>query len=458
MTRPSERSDPWRPFKPRDDARWDLARVVHLHRRAGFGATWSEIRRDLADGPDASVGRVLEGRSRTDGRPKRADTLAERLTSAALEQSDIGRLQAAWVYRMLFGSDPLTERLTLMWHDHFATGFQKVRSVHAMAAQNALLRRFARVPFRELLSAMMRDYALLVWLDAPANRKAHPNENLARELMELFTLGVGHYSEKDVKEAARALTGWTVDRTGFKEMPVRHDDGEKTILGTTGKFRAPDLVDLLLDHPATSRRLAERLCGVFMGEGAADDAAKDALAARLRKSGLDVGAAVETVLRSELFFNEANIGTRVTDPTLHVVGICRALELFDPPPRTLFLARWMARIGQELFNPPNVGGWPKGRAWLSGRTLVARTNFALAAVQGDGVGRKAAVDPVALAKRHGVKDDDLASLAAHAAALLHGRSLARDTVKRLVTRAEGADHPARHLLASMLTLPRTHLG
>src|SRR5262249_27331398 len=150
---------------------------------------------------------------------------------AAMQQQEIRRLQAWWIYRMIFGPDPLGEQLTLLWHNHFATSQGKVRDVVAMHAQNETLRRHARGPFRELLLAMLHDPALLRWLDAPANGKAKPNENLARELLELFTLGVGNYGETDVKEAARALTGWTVRCGRASEDVAEHDGGEVTVLG-----------------------------------------------------------------------------------------------------------------------------------------------------------------------------------------------------------------------------------
>src|SRR5215470_4510173 len=201
---PDDRS-PWTPYEPSRTTPWDLRRVVHLHRRAGFAATWGEIQRDLKDGPKASIDRLLTGKARADGVPKDFADAAALLAGYA---GDPERLKAWWVYRMLFGPDPLTERLALMWHNHFATSIAKVNDAGAMRRQNELFRAHARARFGELLNAAVRDPALLVWLDAPANRKGKPNENLARELMELFTLGVGHYTEADVKEAARALTGW----------------------------------------------------------------------------------------------------------------------------------------------------------------------------------------------------------------------------------------------------------
>src|SRR5437588_12336991 len=221
----------WAPFEPDDKALWNLRRVVHLHRRAGFPATWGEIQRDLKDGPKASIDRVLAGKAATDGVPEEFPKTADLLGESAATSGDPARLKAWWVCRMLFGPDPLTERLTLMWHNHFATSNLKVENLAFMRRQNDLFRKLGRGPFGELLRAVVHDPAMLVWLDAPSNRKGHPNENLARELMELFSMGVGHYTESDVKEAARALTGWGVSGDGFAEIPERHDGGEKTILG-----------------------------------------------------------------------------------------------------------------------------------------------------------------------------------------------------------------------------------
>ena len=195
-------SEPWALYLPCDEAPWDLRRVVHLHRRAGFGATWSEIRRDLKDGPQASLDRVLAGRAVTDGVPAEFETTAVLMGASAATSGDPVRLKAWWVYRMLFGPDPLAERLTLMWHNHFATSNLKVRDLALMRRQNDLFRQLGRGPFGKLLGAVVHDPAMLLWLDAPSNRKGHPNENMARELMELFSLGIGHYTEQDVKEAA----------------------------------------------------------------------------------------------------------------------------------------------------------------------------------------------------------------------------------------------------------------
>src|SRR5262249_27197057 len=256
---------------------------------AGLAARWDELQRDVKDGPRPSIDRLLAGKSRVSGVPSEFDSTAKLLADAAVSSNDPGRLKAWWVYRMLFGPDPLAERLTILWHDHFATTNLKVNYPGAMLRQNEMFRRLARAAFGELLKASVREPALLVWLDAPANRKGHPNENLARETMELFTLGVGHYSETDVKEAARALTGWGVEEGEFRVKPTAHDNGPKTILGKNGNWTGDDLVAMLLDHPATADRLAWRLCGLFFGEGAIESSAIKSLAADLRAHNLDVG-------------------------------------------------------------------------------------------------------------------------------------------------------------------------
>jgi uncharacterized protein (DUF1800 family) len=369
---------PWSPYVPSRSAPWNLARAWTLRRRAGFAATWPELERDLAGSPGAAVDRVLSGQCRTIGVPAEFNSTAALLGDAATGSSDPRRLEAWWLYRALFTPDPLGERLTLAWHDHFATSQVKVDDVAAMRAQNDTFRQLGRGPFGDLLRAMLHDPALLIWLDASTNRKGKPNENLARELIELFTLGVGRFTESDVKECARALTGLTVGQGHFLVKTSDHDDDNKTIVGKTARFDAEQLADHLLAQPATADRLAWRLCTTFLGEGVADESERAALAELLRRNGLHIGRAVETILRSTLFFSDKNLHTCVADPVGFVIGSVRALELFSPPPSTLLLAEWTARLGQELFFPPNVGGWPGGRRWLSGRGIVARANFAAA--------------------------------------------------------------------------------
>jgi uncharacterized protein (DUF1800 family) len=446
----------WAPYSPSTKAPWNLRRVVHLHRRAGFAATWQEIQRDLKDGPKASIDRLLAGTSRSQGVPSEFDSFATILADSA---GDAGRLKAWWAYRMLFGPDALTERLVLMWHNHFATSNLKVNDLAAMRRQNEIFREHARAPFGKLLNAVVRDPAMLLWLDAQVNRKGHPNENLGRELMELFTLGIGHYTETDVKEAARALTGWTVVEEAFAEVPLRHDDGEKAILGRKGKWKGGDLVKMLLEHPATANRLVFRLCELFMGEGAVDAAAVKVLAEGLRQRDLDIGWGVETVLRSRAFFADANLGTRIVGPVEYVIGSARALELFEPPSSTLVLAEWTARLGQDLFYPPNVGGWPGGRTWLTTRALIGRANYAAALIEGTRVGRPGPMDALALARRHAGKD---AEGIAFYTRLLRGvdpTEAWRERLHAVLSReALNASEKARRTAALILALPEAQLA
>lgn len=373
----------WAAYEPTQAAPWNLRRVVHLHRRAGFAAPWNVLQRDLQDGPEASIDRLLRGQSGNVAASEAFESLARTIGDAASASGSIDRLKAWWFYRMLHTPDPLGERLTLMWHNHFATSNRKVQDLVLMRQQNELLRQHARGEFGNLLAAVVKHPAMLIWLDTDSNRKGQPNENLARELMELFTLGIGNFTEPDVKEAARALTGWSVVDKRFEYRAARHDDGQKEVLGQRGPLSGDDLLELLLEHPATSRRVAWRICHTLLGEGVADQAAIDQLAEGLRARRLDVCWGVSTVLKSKLFFSPANLGTRVVGPVEYIVGALRSLELCDPPPSTLMLADWSARMGQDLFYPLNVGGWNEGRTWVSFRTIVARANFAAALAAGE---------------------------------------------------------------------------
>jgi uncharacterized protein (DUF1800 family) len=456
-TRLSANKQTWAQYAPNKEAPWNLRRVVHLHRSAGFAATWSEIQRDLKDGPRASIDRVLTGKAATDGVPEEFHRTADLLGEAAAPSGDPARLKAWWIYRMLFGPDPLTERLALLWHNHFATSNLKVENLAFMRRQNELFRKLGRSPFGELLKAVVHDPAMLVWLDAPSNRKGHPNENLARELMELFSMGVGHFTEADVKESARALTGWSLDEEAFTEVAVRHDLGEKTILGHKGPWKGDDLVRMVLEHPATPRRLAWRACELFLGEKALQTADIGALADGLHARNLDMRWVVETVLRSRTFFAEENLGNRVLSPVEYVVGAARALELFDPPSSTLVLAEWCGRLGQDLFYPPNVGGWPSGRSWLTTRSVIGRANYAAALVEGTRVGRPGPMDALDLVRRNGEKE-----LIAFYTRLLLGTEPAPAWRARLMTgidpKVQDEAEAARRTVALILAMPEAQLS
>jgi uncharacterized protein (DUF1800 family) len=466
----------WRSYTPTAATPWDLRRVVHLHLRAGFAATWPELRRDLADGPGPSIDRLLTGSSRTGTVPEEFADRAQRLVEAAVANNGPAELGAAWIYRMLHGPDPLGERLALMWHNHFATSNDKVNNFTALARQVALFREFGRAPFAELLGRVVRDPALLVYLDAPANRREHPNENLARELMELFTLGVGHYTEPDVREAARALTGWTLEQPwarepGPRDVPLdqnrflfdrrRHDDGEKTVLGRRGRWTGEDLLRLLLDHPATAGRLAWRLTTEFLGEGVATRAEVAALADFVRRHQLDVGLAVALILRSERFFAATTLRRRVPGPVEWAVALARRVLPLEPPPSLLRLAEFSAGLGQQLFYPPNVGGWPGGRSWLTPGALIARANLAADLLFGRlGTLAPAHVDVLGLARRHRA-DTSPQAVVAWLTELVFGAPPEPNWRERVLAAcgpAADATDFARRAAAAILSAPEAQLG
>jgi uncharacterized protein (DUF1800 family) len=451
----------WAEYEPGAAVPWDRRRVVHLHRRAGFAATWGEIERDLKDGPRSSIDRLLAGEARAGGASTEFEQNAGQLADAAIAARDSSRLKSWWVYRMLFGPDPLGERLALLWHNHFATSNAKVNDLADMWRQNDTFRHLARARFGDLLKAMMRDPALLRWLDADSNRKGRPNENLARELMELFTLGVGRYTETDVKEAARALTGWTVAAGASRDDLAEHDEGDKVILGRRGRWRGDDLVRLLLEHEATPRRLAWRICEMLLGEGATSEAGIQALAAGLRQRDLDLGWAVETVLRSRAFMAPSNLGSHVLGPVEYIVGAARCLELSGPPPSTLLLADWAARLGQDIFFPPNVGGWPGGRGWISPHSMIARTNFAAALVDGRLTRNGRPFDAAALPRRHG-RPEDLEGVISFYCELILGAAPGADwrhaLVESLGPAHRGSPQSLRTAVALILASPAAQLA
>ena len=402
-------SDPakaWAPYDPLADGPWDLARVAHLHRRGGFAAPWGVLQRDIASGPEASIRRVLDGEATSaDGRPSAEwDALIDAMTRQFAATNSLSRGQGLWLYRMIFTPYPLRERMTLFWHDHFATSQAKVNNMGLMQGQNDLIRRHALGDFRGLLGAMARDPAMLAWLDCTANRKAHPNENYAREVMELFTLGRGHYSESDIREAARAFTGAFVQNDRYKDVPSQHDDGEKTILGLTGRFRGEDVATILLGQPACAEFVCGKLFRLFLSD--VDEPSADLLAplaASLREANYDILAPIAMILRSKLFHTPAMRRRRVKSPVELTVGTIRALEILRPTVSADALAEATSAAGQALYAPPSVAGWEGGASWINTTTTLARSNFALAVLGKEG-GLGGRFDPAKLVAEHGAAD------------------------------------------------------
>ncbi|HEY6746189.1 MAG TPA: DUF1800 domain-containing protein [Mycobacteriales bacterium] len=366
-----------------------MSDVALLLRRTGFGTTGAEVEAATARGYEATVAALLHpgpdpGAAATPppdlgGEPERptqgADARAYKREIRARSQA----LALWWLDRMVRVRQPLVERLTFSWHGHWATSIQKVRSPAMMLAQNETLRAKGRGDFRELARAMVRDPALLVWLDGQRNKKGRPNENLARELMELFTLGVGHYSEADVREAARALTGWRVDRARVAAAPVprQHDDGSKTVLGVTADLDDRGLVDLLTARPESAAHVATRLWARH-GSATLPAATRTRLLAAYGP-GRDVTALLRAMFLDPGF--RADRSSLVASPVEYVVGVHRALGLTVPREGRAGreLLATLEALGQVPFRPPSVGGWPGGVAWLSTAATRERLTFAAAA-------------------------------------------------------------------------------
>jgi uncharacterized protein (DUF1800 family) len=273
---------------------------------------------------------------------------------------------------MLTSPRPLQEKLTLFWHGHFATSEEKVRDYRKLLIQNETLRTHANGKFRDLMVAVAKDPAMLAFLDAGVNVKGAPNENFAREIMELFTMGVGHYSETDIKEAARTFTGWNYDRLKFVVNPAQHDDSMKTVLGQTGRFDGEQVIDILLAQPATADFIAAKLYRYFVREDLSPQLQKQ-LGQLLRDSRYDIAAFLETVFLSNDFYSEASMATRIKPPVELLISTYKKMELQAVPGIPDFNQQ-TEMLGQKLFYPPNVAGWAQGRSWITPGLLLARGN------------------------------------------------------------------------------------
>lgn len=368
----------WSAWQPDAKASWNREWAAHLYRRAGFAATWSQLEESLATGHQATIDRLMAGEPETDRFYQDAAQSAESLLAAG----DPQQVAAWWLYVLIHSPHPLRERLTLFWHGHFATSGAKVTDGRTMYLQNSLLRKHALGSFRPMLDEVSKDPAMLIWLDATSNHKAHPNENFAREVMELFCLGIGNYSEHDIKEAARSFTGWELSRGQFRFNRDEHDVGQKTVLGQTGAFNGDDVLRILLDRPATGRFLVRKLFRFLMSETAEPPAGLiEPLATGLRERDYDLAWLVRTMISSNLFFSPHAVRQRVKGPVELAVGLLRSLEA---PVNTYALHEELRKLGQGLLFPPNVKGWDGGTAWINSSTLVGRANLVWALVGGHG--------------------------------------------------------------------------
>lgn len=351
---------------------WTEDDAVHLLSRATFHVSPNELGAALSLGKEETVRRLVEGVALTgDNRPVPPieETKAD---GKQLKPNEIGDEQTYWLYRMAASDEPLKEKMTLFWHDHFATSHRKVNDAALMRKQNELFRTKALGSFRELVLEVGRDPAMLIWLDSNSNKKGKPNENYAREIMELFTLGIGNYTEEDIKEAARAFTGWGYDRNNAKVVynAKQHDAGWKNVLGETGNFDEESVVDVLFRQKALAPFMARNLLSYFgtpnppeqwVAKVAADFAEKET-----------VGDVLRALFESDEFYKPEYRLTVVKSPAEYVAGIIRAFEI----PMAKSFASSMRKMGQELYMPPDVAGWDGGAAWLMASSLLSRSQFA----------------------------------------------------------------------------------
>ena len=358
----------------------DRQRIQHLLRRAGFGYSPEELREYLPLGLEGAVDRLLN--------PERVDDSAAENASAVFREKasqDRGALLSTWHARLVLTRRPLQEKLTYFWHDHFATGIRKVNAPSFMLVQNETIRAGALGKFRDLTLAITRDPAMMVFLDNRDNVAKAPNENYARELMELFALGEGNlYTERDVKEAARALTGWRVlsakptpesnfpEATGVSFFPRQFDNGTKTILGKTGRFGDEDVVRIV----TSTRECADYIGGKMWQFFAVPDPT-DEMIERTTKAYFQTDTSIREMLRiillSPEMYSEKAYRWRIKSPVENVIHPLRALGLTDRMQR---IGRDTQVQGQALFDPPSPAGWNWGEAWVNSNTLLSRANFA----------------------------------------------------------------------------------
>ncbi len=395
---------------PQASDSWTLIEAAHLLNRAGFGGSPQEIQKLHALGriqavdsllnPAEPIGsipvplwatreqaiadmreraeqlRMVQEATRTLSAEEAEKVRKETFQAIQRENREHGFEAQGWWFRaMLLTQAPLREKMTLFWHDHFATSLQKVRQPALLMLQNDLFRRHATGNFRQLTHAVLRDPAMMLYLDTQSSKKGKPNENFAREVMELFTLGEGHYTELDIREASRAFTGYQLNRS---DATVRHnkrqwDEGDKTIFGKTGKFTGDDIIDLIFEKPEAAKLLAGKLWEYFAAEGPSPETI-EALAATLRSAKYETAPVLREIFLSKAFYAEGVVRNQIKSPVQYFIQLLKQLELREAPQGYTRLA--LEQLGQSLFQPPNVAGWDWGKAWINTNTLLARYNLA----------------------------------------------------------------------------------
>jgi uncharacterized protein (DUF1800 family) len=439
------------PYQPTDSDPFDALKAAHLLNRCTFGGTAEEVEKVLKLGPQRAVDWLMdfpdapaEEQDRNDtpnlsaiaGYPNDFRTVAQMFAGKSQEerkayqqmlmQANREALQATtawWMHRMAFGPYPMQEKLTFFWHGHFTTSAKDERQAQLMWRQNELLRLHGAGNFEAFVRAISRDPAMLDYLNNNQNRKAHPNENYARELMELFTLGIGNYTERDIKEAARAFTGWQHDGIDFVYRRPQHDDDVKSFLGRSGNFDGDDIISIILRQPACPRFIAGELFKYFAYDNT-DASLASALGDTLFSNRYEMRPLLRTILTSKAFYSPQSIGVQIKGPVQLVIGTIRMLGVRMPAGPQMMSA--LNQMGQVPLMPPNVRGWPGGQMWINTSTLFIRYNTAVWLTGGDvpafsrltrkgDAGRPIGGDPVAFRPADGgspeqVVDDWIARL------------------------------------------------
>ncbi len=370
----------------------ERALIAHLLRRAGFGATPEELEGYVAKGYEATVEELLN--------PVHEIPFDEDVVRRYhMDQNSlmlIESAQAYWIYRMINSKRPLDEKIALFWHHLFATAYGKLNHAKGVVNQTNMFRRCGLGHFRTLLLELARDPAMIFWLDNKDNHKDAPNENFGRELLELFSMGIGNYTEADVKACARAFTGWTIANQDYMSIrasrdsiwphgrldwqfvyrPEDHDDTEKTFLGHTGRFNGEDVIDIICEHPATAWFVASRLYTFFVSDSI-DESAVQTLADEFTRTNGHIGSVMRVLFTSDFFRSEAVRFTRVKSPAELVAGTARLAGSHRFPDWSIInLAMDSNFMGQEILNPPSVEGWHTGAEWIDTGSLVERINSA----------------------------------------------------------------------------------
>jgi uncharacterized protein (DUF1800 family) len=445
---------------------WNPAKVRHLLRRAAFGGAteWVESLSKLE--PEQAVQSLLgmdaasSAGENTDGSQPASqlafERTADQLSSSSLAGGNAETLSSTWVYRMLQTPFPLREKLTLFWHGHFATSAEKVEDSRMMWKQNRLLRTHALGRFEDLVQNVAQDPAMLVYLDSETNRKSHPNENFARELMELFCLGEGNYTEKDVQELSRCFTGWEIKNRKFRKNRYQQDRGTKEFLGTAGKFDGEEAIKVVLSQPTVPYFVCRKLVKYFVfDEPVCPDALLRPLAETFRESDGDIRKVVKQILSSNLFFSEHSMARKIRSPIDLCVGVLRTMECTT---NTLELAKGLREVGQGLFFPPNVKGWDGGRAWINSSTLIGRSNLFQKILASEKT-RFAGAALTEWMESKSLSLDNLVEWLEQNLLAVPLSTSAVDRIAQVVKNADGNDETrARGVLHAVLSLPETQLG